>query len=49
MTTEDRQRVVDDAFADTIAVHRRVQRESRAALLSAADALWRRSAPGGRS
>jgi D-sedoheptulose 7-phosphate isomerase len=40
MTTADRQRVVDDAFADTIAVHRRVQRESRAALLSAADALW---------
>jgi D-sedoheptulose 7-phosphate isomerase len=39
MTTTDRQRVVDDAFADTIAAHRRVHRESQAALFAAADAL----------
>ena len=39
MTTADRQRVVDDAFADTIAMHRRVQSEGHAAVFAAADAL----------
>jgi D-sedoheptulose 7-phosphate isomerase len=39
MTTADRQRVMDDALAETIAVHRRVQREGQAALFAAADVL----------
>jgi D-sedoheptulose 7-phosphate isomerase len=39
MTTADRQRTVDTAFADTIAAHRRVQREGLAAISAAADAL----------
>lgn len=39
MTTADRQRVVDDAFADTVEAHRRVQREGGAAILAAAEAL----------
>jgi len=39
MTTADRQRVADEAFADTIAAHRRVQRDGQAALFAAADAL----------
>ena len=39
MTTADRRRAVDNAFADTIAVHLRVQREGRAAISAAADAL----------
>ena len=39
MTTIDRQRVVNDAFADTIALHQRVQREGQAAILAATDAL----------
>jgi D-sedoheptulose 7-phosphate isomerase len=39
MTTADRERVVDEAIAETIEVHGRVRRESRAALLAAADAL----------
>jgi D-sedoheptulose 7-phosphate isomerase len=39
MTTTDRQRVVNDAFADTVALHQRVQREGQAAILAAADAL----------
>jgi phosphoheptose isomerase len=39
MTTADRQRLTDDAFFDTIAVHRRVQREGQAALFAAADVL----------
>ncbi len=39
MTTADRQRVMDDALAETIAVHRRVQRDGQAALFAAADVL----------
>ena len=39
MTRTDRDRVVNDAFADTIALHQRVRRESQAAISSAADAL----------
>jgi D-sedoheptulose 7-phosphate isomerase len=39
MTKTDRDRVVNDAFADTIALHRRVQREGQAAISAAADAL----------
>ncbi len=39
MTTADRERVVDETFAETVAVHGRVQREGRAALLAAADVL----------
>ena len=39
MTTADRQRAVDNAFADTIAAHRRVQREGRAAISAAGDVL----------
>jgi D-sedoheptulose 7-phosphate isomerase len=39
MTTADRQRAADDAFADTIALYRRVQRAGQAALFAAADAL----------
>ena len=48
MTNADRDRVVNDAFADTIALHQRVQREGQAAISAAADALRRRSAPAGR-
>jgi D-sedoheptulose 7-phosphate isomerase len=47
MTTSDRQRVVNDAFADTVALHQRVQREAQAAILTAADAL-RQALLGGR-
>ena len=39
MTNADRQRVVNDAFADTIALHQRVQRDAPAAIAAAADAL----------
>jgi len=39
MTKTDRDRVVNDAFADTIALHQRVQREGQAAISAAADAL----------
>jgi D-sedoheptulose 7-phosphate isomerase len=39
MTTDTRQRVVDDAFADTIALHQRVRREGQAAISAAADVL----------
>jgi D-sedoheptulose 7-phosphate isomerase len=39
MTKADRDRVVNDAFADTIALHQRVQREGQAAISAAADAL----------
>ncbi|HEX7485725.1 MAG TPA: D-sedoheptulose 7-phosphate isomerase [Vicinamibacterales bacterium] len=39
MTTADRQRLLDEAFADTIAAHGRVRRESCATILAAADAL----------
>ncbi len=39
MTNPDRQRVVNDAFADAIALHERVQREGQAAISAAADAL----------
>jgi D-sedoheptulose 7-phosphate isomerase len=39
MTRTDRDRVVNDAFADTIALHQRVQREGQAAISAAADAL----------
>jgi D-sedoheptulose 7-phosphate isomerase len=39
MTRTDRDRVVHDAFADTIALHQRVQREGQAAISAAADAL----------
>ncbi len=39
MTKTDRDRVVDDAFADTIALHQRVRREGQAAISAAADAL----------
>ena len=41
MTKTDRDRVVNDAFADTIALHQRVQREGQAAISAAADALRR--------
>jgi len=41
MTKTDRDRVVNDAFADTIALHQRVQREGLAAISAAADALRR--------
>lgn len=39
MTRTDRDRVVNDAFADSIALHQRVQREGQAAISAAADAL----------
>jgi D-sedoheptulose 7-phosphate isomerase len=39
MMRTDRDRVVNDAFADTIALHQRVQREGQAAISAAADAL----------
>jgi D-sedoheptulose 7-phosphate isomerase len=39
MITSDRQRVVDEAFADTIALHQRVRREGQAAISAAADVL----------
>ena len=39
MTTAHRQRLLDAAFADTIAAHGRVQRESHVAIFHAADAL----------
>jgi D-sedoheptulose 7-phosphate isomerase len=39
MTRTDRDRAVNDAFADTIALHQRVQREGQAAISAAADAL----------
>ena len=48
MTTTDRDRVVNDAFADTIALHQRVQREGQAAISAAADAL-RQALRGGRT
>jgi D-sedoheptulose 7-phosphate isomerase len=39
MTADHRRRVVDDAFADTVALHQRVRREGQAAISAAADAL----------
>ena len=39
MTIADRQRLLDEAFTDTIDAHARVQRESAPAILAAADAL----------
>jgi D-sedoheptulose 7-phosphate isomerase len=39
MTSADRQHLLDDAFTETIAVHARVQREGRDAVLAAAGAL----------
>jgi D-sedoheptulose 7-phosphate isomerase len=39
MTTADRQRLVDQAFADTIAAHGRVQRENCPVIFAAADAV----------
>jgi D-sedoheptulose 7-phosphate isomerase len=39
MTIADRQRVLDDAFAGTVAAHQRVQRDGCAAVFAAADAL----------
>jgi D-sedoheptulose 7-phosphate isomerase len=39
MTKADRDRVVNDAFADAIALHQRVQREGQAAIWAAADAV----------
>jgi D-sedoheptulose 7-phosphate isomerase len=39
MTTADRQRLLSEAFADTIAAHTRAQRECATAVFAAADAL----------
>lgn len=41
MTTADRQRIIDETFADTVAAHERVRREGRGAILASADALLR--------
>jgi len=39
MTRTDRERIVRNAFADTVALHQRVQREGGEAIAAAADAL----------
>jgi D-sedoheptulose 7-phosphate isomerase len=39
MATIDRQRLVDDAFSESIAMHSRVQREGQAVISAAVDAL----------